>query len=208
MTDSIVRSFPKTYRHSEMRFYNISSSIIQVYPRDRFSEEDLIEYGELKRTEEFKKWYKGINPETDREIGIEKATHEKIRKKLGYKYHSYYRKIRTIKNIDEYIEETKKINREEREYSKLAELTRKQISGLKWNEFVEFRGVKYGIEEFYNYIHRRNDCGGEMIQQPHIPCTCHKCECWYGCGEGSATYKCNKCEATFSRSFERNYKGK
>jgi predicted RNase H-like nuclease (RuvC/YqgF family) len=165
----------------------------------RFTQQEFNAYSQLNKSPEFKKWFKGINPKTNRKINKGGNVHNNIAKELKYDhYYEYYKKISDIKDINEYNTETKKIykkwnndNKKIEEYNNNIETLIKKISKLKWNEHIELEGEKYGIPIIHNNIHKQNECNGKIkIDNGE----CHTCENGYNCGRSHIIRICLKCK--------------
>ena len=70
-----------------------------------------------------------------------------------------------------------------------------------WNDYIEYDGVKYGLNHIVDRVHRENNCMGKITDTPipTDPCRCSSCENWFGCGRDiGAKYikKCDNCEYT------------
>ena len=170
---------------------------------------------------DYKKWKDGINYKTNRKIKSGGKIHTELKQKFIIKHGIYSVLFEDLSNINiyEYLEETKKINNDiDSENSKIkyynisVDSIIKKIHELqKWNQFVEFEGIKYGIPYVYNNIHREHDCLGLIKENGYERCSCSSCENWGGCGKGGTEYyKCEKCNYKYSKSmnFSKNYKGK
>ena len=53
----------------------------------------------------------------------------------------------------------------------------------KWNDYVLFEGIAYGIPHIFNDVHMENDCGGAMKSMRRKP-TCKLCGRSYVHGSG------------------------
>ena len=81
------------------------------------------------------------------------------------------------------------------------------------DDYVLFEGIKYGIPNVFENIHREKDCNGLLKDSFYESCSCSACENWYGCSSPTGTqhYKCNKCDyKDYSKriTHHTNYKGK
>lgn len=203
----------------------MENNIVREYPtikdnklyKDRYQKEHFEKYKQIKESiENYEKWKVGINFNTNRKIKIG----GKIHKKLGYEH--FYIKFGNscIKftnlddiNIEVYIQETEKLKEEIDNYNLYVYNIINQINLLeKWEDYILFEGIKYGIPYVYKNIHRGNNCFGIMIEDYVESCNCHLCEDWGGCSNSSGTqyYKCKKCDFKYfeSISYFKNYKGK
>lgn len=204
----------------------MENTVMHKYPskriyEDRYTEEDFDKYKEItKSIENYNKWKIGINHKTNRKIKIG----GKIHKHLGYENfyikhgtsHSYsyvlFTELDDI-NIELYIEETKKLKKEVEEYNSKVNKIIEQINLLeKWEDYVVFEEIKYGIPYVYKNIHRENNCFGLVVEDYSEGCRCHCCEDWGGCSNpvGTQYYKCEKCDYKYGESiyYSKNYKGK
>ena len=130
---------------------------------------------DTKLQNDYKKWKDGINYNTNRKIKIGLKLHNKLKEKfminLSYCSSVLFEDLLNI-NVDEYLQETKKIYNEIdaentiiEKYNNTVKSVIERIQKLeKWNDFVEFEGKNYGlIDKIKNNIHIENDCLGEMI---------------------------------------------
>jgi hypothetical protein len=193
----------------------MENNIIRKYPmekdeqvyKDRYNKEDFEKYLELtKSMENYEKWKIGINHKTNRRIRIG----GKIHKELGYENfyikhgrysYSYvlFTELDGI-NIEEYIEETEKIKKEIEDYnSKVYEIICKINLLEKWEDYILFEGIKYGIPYVFYNIHRENNCFGLITTVGYNACSCSCCENWGGCSNprGTEYYKCEKCNFNY-----------
>tara|TARA_B100001094_G_scaffold87324_1_gene83549 strand:+ start:608 stop:1231 length:624 start_codon:yes stop_codon:yes gene_type:complete len=207
----------------------MENNIIRKYPtfkdeklyKVRYNKEDFEKYKEItKSIENYEKWKIGINYKTNRKLKIGGKTH----RNLGYE--NFYIKHGTTWNysyilfteldgidVELYIQETEKLKKEIEDYNLEACDVIKKINLLeKWEEYVVFKGIKYGIPYVYNNIHRGNNCFGLIIEDYYKECSCHCCEDWGGCSNPESTqyYRCKKCDYKYSKSiiYSKNYKGK
>lgn len=138
--------------------------------------------GDIELQNDYKKWKYGINYKTNRKIEIGGKTHSSINKFMIKYYHNYslgsqtsssvlFEKLNNI-NAYEYIQETKKINKDIdyentviKDYNILVDIIIEKIQKLeRWNDFIEFEGKKYGlIQKVKNNFHIENNCLGEMV---------------------------------------------
>lgn len=67
-----------------------------------------------------------------------------------------------------------------------------------WSDYIDINGILYGVREFGDKKHMKNDCfGSKTYWETSRQCTCSTCENWYGCGNDiiyNSGYKCDKCE--------------
>lgn len=170
----------------------------------RITKEEFDSFIALKATENFAKWFAGINPETNRKCQINGRTHIRAGETFKYKSYAYYCVLRDIIDPSQYLQESDAIHRQYEhdvaiivERNKEIDITCERIKKQKWNETQFFRGKQYGIPEIVWPTHRGNDCGGEIeILSDHQPCSCHTCEDWHWCGSDGitiTTYTCKKC---------------
>jgi hypothetical protein len=166
-------------------------SIIRKYPtlkderlyKDRYNKEDFEKYKEItKSIENYEKWKIGINFKTNRKMKIGGKTHTRfkyenfyINRGTTYNYSVLFTKLDGI-NIDLYIQDTEKLEEEILSHNvKINELICKINKLEKWNDFVEFEGLKYGIPKIYNNFHRENDCNGNIIKTEVCVMECREC---------------------------------
>jgi len=186
----------------------------------RYSNIEFNEFEKLKKDNNFKKWFSGINPLTNRKCKIHKKVHINTGRKFNYESWYYYDRMEKIQDIESYLKENELLNNKFeldmktiKKYNKKIDELRKQIKNLKWNDYIIFEEKKYGIPPILNYIHKENDCNGEIKQYDYETCRCHLCEDWNGCSDGGGTryMRCNKCDYNYEKresSSGRNYKGK
>jgi hypothetical protein len=183
MEDSIIRKYPTI---KDERSY-----------KDRYNKEDFEKYKEItKSIENYEKWKIGINYKTNRKIKIGGKTHTRfgyenfyIKRGTTYSY-SYvlFTELDDI-NIELYLQETESLKKEIISHNvKINEIICKINKLEKWNDFVEFEGLKYGIPKIYNNIHREDDCNGNINKTEVCVRECRECR-----GTTSFTENC-RCE--------------
>ena len=178
----------------------------------KFSEEDIEKYFKseevikdmelkIKRDTEFLE--KGINYITRRKIKIHGRTYDNISRIIWLR-NSKLQKCKEISKLNKkvYLKELRIELEKIDEYNKKVERIIEDVKKLKWDEFIELDGEKYGIPEVYNMIHRENNCLGKMIEKGRcvIEYECSHCKNWYGYS-GTChcynkiiiSYKCDKC---------------
>lgn len=179
------------------------------YPR-RYTADDFDELDKLLKNKNFEIDYEklktGINPLTNRKIKIGGKIYCKIEDKFKISGVLFVELKKY--NKEQYLQETNEIyslidkeNNIINEYNKSIRNIIKKIKELKkWNDFIEYEGIKYGIPNVLNNIHRTNDCFGNMKETCFKSCSCHLCEDWGGCNNPKSTqyYKCEKCNYTYS----------
>jgi hypothetical protein len=71
----------------------------------------------------------------------------------------------------------------------------------KWEQYILFEEMPYGIPYMYKDIHRENNCFGLIKEDYYVSCRCHRCEDWGGCSDPTGTqyYKCEKCDYKYSK---------
>ena len=100
---------------------------------------------------------------------------------------------------EKYKEETIQLNHETDKENEVASSTIEQINRLeRWNDYVEFGGMKYGLPKVLNEVHRENDCFGQMEFDREKDYECRGCRNNqvgpYQCLCHTFTInKCNKC---------------
>ena len=177
--------------------------------------------GDKELQHDYKKWKDGINYKTNRKIKIDGKIHRKLKEKfMIYSCRGVLFDTLNSINPHEYLQETKKINNEIdvenaiiKDYNKLVDCIIEKIQKLeKWEEYILFEGIKYGIPYVYNHIHREKNCFGLITEDYYKGCSCHCCEGWGGCSNPTGTqyYKCEKCDYKYGESinYSKNYKGK
>jgi len=112
--------------------------------------------------------------------------------------------IKNIK-IDKQNEIINKKNQERDNYNDIVyEIIEKINKLIKWDDYVLFKGKKYGIPYVFKNIHRENDFNGLLKEtsSERYDCRCSSCENWNGCGKEEITYyyKCNKCDYDYSKT--------
>jgi hypothetical protein len=169
----------------------------KIYPLryDNSIFEKFNEMNTMELQKDFKKWINGINYKTNRKITIGGKIHNELKQKfmINYRFRDILFEDLTNINIHEYLQETKKINNDIdieniliKDYNKLVDDIIKRIQTLeKWNDFVEFEGIKYGIPKIYNNIHYENDCKGNISKTKIF----NSCRCEY-----KELIKCLKCK--------------
>lgn len=204
---SLSEEFTPNKEHKEIidsiNNFNLEDDIIHRYPK--FSDKNIIYYRYDQNSfekykkitesiENYEKWKIGINYETNRKIKIDGPTYNRL--KLNFLIRcgnswSLFTELNGI-NMELYLQETEKLKNKALLYDKKIDDIICKINKLeKWNNFIEFEGVKYGIPEVYNNIHRKNDCNGNMEKIEYF-WECRKCS-----GAGFYETTCN-CE---NRSF-------
>ena len=184
MEDNILRKYPTL---KDERLY-----------KDRYTKENFEKYTQIKNSiENYEKWNIGINYKTNRKIKIGGKTH------IQFGYENFYIKNETSYgssyiilfteldgiNIELYIQETEKLKNEILSHNvKVNEIICKINKLEKWVDFVEFGGIKYGIQKIYNNIHRENDCNGNINKKEVCIRECRECR-----GTTSFTEPC-RCE--------------
>ena len=183
MEDNIIRKYPTI---KDERLY-----------KDRYNKANFEKYKEItKSIENYEKWKIGINHKTNRKIKIGGKTHEQ----LGYE--NFYIKHGTTYgysyilftdlngiNIELYIQDTEKLKKEIEDYnSKVYDIICKINLLEKWDEYIVFEGIKYGIPYIYNGIHRSNNCNGKINETKIRIRECRECR-----GDASFTEPC-RCE--------------
>jgi len=207
MEDNIIRKYPTIKDES-------------LY-KNRYNKEDFEKYKEItKSIENYEKWKMGINYKTNRKLKIGGKTHrqfgyENFYIKHGTTYSYSYILFTDLDGINNelYLQETEKLKKEIEDYNLRVYDVINRINLLeKWEEYIVFEGIKYGIPCVYNDIHRGNNCFGLLIEDEYKVCSCHLCEDWGGCSNPSGTqyYKCKNCDYKYSKSinYSKNYKGK
>lgn len=135
---------------------------------------------------DYNKWKNGINYITNRKIQFDGKIHQELKRKFIIDFFccrlsDEFNKIITpehilfedIINIDrhKYLKETKLIvdeinknNTEIKKYNVFVDDIIEKIKNLqKWNDYIEFNGIKYGLTNtIIDNIHVENNCGGEI----------------------------------------------
>ena len=179
---------------------------LESHPYGRYNAYHFNKLNDEELKNQYNKWKKGINYNTNRKITIDGKLHKNIGEKFFFFGKCIFEVLIDI-NRDEYLKETKKINNlidikneEIHEYNELVYNTIEKINLLeKWNDFVEFEGIKYGIDIIHNNIHRENDCFGVIKFDHYEECCCSTCN-WRSCGSSGTEYvKCEKCNIIFRK---------
>jgi hypothetical protein len=115
-------------------------------------------------------------------------------------------------NINKENESINENNKKIIEYNNEVDEVIKNINLLeRWEQYIVFEGIKYGIPCVYKNIHRENNCFGSITEDYSERCNCHCCEHWGGCSNTTGTqyYKCKKCDYKYgeSKNYSKNYKG-
>lgn len=203
----IIRIYPK---HKELLFYPT-----RLQNKDFDNYKNLLNNDKL-LSAKYEKWKNGINYTTNRKININGKIHNDLKSIFIIKCEGKYILFDKFINIDfkKYLTETKNIyddikhkNKETTEYNDNIDKIIMDINNLeKWDDFIEFESIKYGLPKIVNNIHKENNCSGEILDDIHEICCCNRCENWTGCGRnGTQHYKCNNCSYS-TKSI--NYKDK
>lgn len=175
----------------------MEDNILRKYPtlkderlfEDRYTKENFEKYTQIKNSiENYEKWKIGINYKTNRKMKIGGKTHIQFGYENFYIKHEIFTELHGI-NIELYIQETEKLKNEILSHNvKVNEIICKINKLEKWVDFVEFGGIKYGIQKIYNNIHRENDCNGNINKTEVFIRECRECR-----GSTSFTEPC-RCE--------------
>jgi len=189
-----------------LRYYPYIKSV-ERYP-DRYTNSVFEKFNELNTNIEFlnnyKKWKDGINYRTNKKITIGGKTHNELKyKDFMIHYRNDCNNPRSVLfeyliniNASEYLQETKKIydkidmeNDSIIKYNTKVNIIIEKIQKLKkWNQFIKFEGLKYGIPPLLNNIHYKNNCFGKMVYYMEKE---HECK---GCRDGmpcNGSYSCS-----------------
>ena len=154
------------------------------------------------------KWNSGINYKTNRKIKIGGKIYKELGKRFvvnygninyGFYEHSISFADLVNINVEDYIQETKiiveKINKE---CYIIDDIINKIKNLEKWNDFVEYQRIKYGLPKVLDKIHCENNCNGNIKEYDRHECRCNKCENWFYNGHGDTIYyKCDNCDYKF-----------
>ena len=165
----------------------------------RYDKGDFERYQDIKGSlDKYEKWKIGINYNTNRRIKIGGKIHRKL--DMFYIKGKLFTELDGIDHVS-YIEETEKLQKEIQDYNTTVNNVIEKINSLEsWGQYIEFEGIKYGIQRVCNGIHRDHDCFGKIQLAYTVPCSCSTCENWNGCGRGDTKYYvCNKCNYKFSK---------
>ena len=187
----------------------MDTTIIRTYPnkrddktyKNRYCSADFTNYKlMLNAPQNYELWKSGINYKTNRKIKIGSKIHNQLRNEF-YVYNSNLL-LTVLDGIDSelYIQETDKLIKEIFDYNAQIDIIINKINLLeKWEDYIEFDGIKYGIPYIYDNIHRENDCFGIIKEECYYKtCSCSTCENWSGCGKNMKPYykyKCLKCNS-------------
>jgi len=161
----------------------MNSDIIRVYPSylkllnypNRYQEEIFIKKNKIleKKQDRYTKYKNGINPDTDRKIKKNGRTYNKLKEEFIIKqlYHNIYLEDIEDINYNDYNNETLMLNKDiddkntiiTNENSIIKSVIEKINNLDNWNDYIEYKGKKYGLSKYYNGIHRENNCMGEII---------------------------------------------
>tara|TARA_Y100000389_G_C17302060_1_gene433475 strand:- start:108 stop:689 length:582 start_codon:yes stop_codon:yes gene_type:complete len=178
----------------------MEDNILHKYPilkderlfTDRYTKENFEKYTQI-NLENYEKWKIGINFKTNRKIKIGGKTHIRLGYENFYIKGFLFTKLNDI-NIELYIQETERLKNEILSYNlKVPEIICKINKLEKWSDFVEFEGIKYGIQKVYNDIHRENDCNGNINKE----IVCWECR-WC---RGSASF-IEPCRCSYTTNIE------
>ena len=188
----IIRHFPMIRRYPYR------------YTNDAFDKSHEM-YNDPVLTNRYNKWKEGINPRTNRKIKIGGKTYDSIKDDFIISFNShgtwlrvFYLKLMEI-DQEKYKEETIQLNHETDKANDLISSTIEQMNHLeRWNDYVEFDGMKYGLQKVLNDVHRENDCFGQMEYDREKDYECRGCRNNqvgpYQCLCHTFTInKCNKC---------------
>ncbi len=206
-----------------IRIYPIKKEIL-TYPF-RFRTEDFDEYNEMIKNKElqnnYKKWKNGVNYKTNRKITIHWKIYNDLKNIFIIKCKDRNVLFDELIQIDinKYLLETiiiykdiDKKNLEIQNYNNIIDEIINKIKNIEnYDNYIIFEGKKYSLHNVLNYIHRENNCFGNIIEDYYESCSCSSCENWNGCNRGGTQYyKCDKCDykKTTRLGDTRNYKGK
>jgi len=108
----------------------------------------------------------GVNPSTGRVIKVGGAVYNNLIEAYTVKYgrckqYQVHITDLTSTNIDEYLAERERLKKVVEEHNKSVDDVCRVIGKLAWGDHVVFDGKSYGVPEFHNRIHRKDDCGGD-----------------------------------------------
>jgi hypothetical protein len=185
MTNIINRSYPEC--KNETSTYS------------RYTDKVFDEYIKMKENPiNYEKWKAGVNYKTNRNLVIGGSTHNKLKNDFMIKYIDCNIQcsvfFEDLVGIDclKYLQETENINQNNETVKlhnkNIREVVNKINKLEKWDDYVEFEGLKYGILPRYNNIHREYDCNGTLKTT-----TVDEYEC-RGCRDGmpfNGAYTCS-----------------
>lgn len=215
----ILREFPKV----EPVYPPKREVVRKNYTMCRYQQCHFDEYDKI--TPEIRQNYvtltTGLNPESGRKVHVGSVLYKKlcVKYKINNELFIYMDNL----NKEEYLEETRRLEQKseddyitEQQYAE-AEYTmikskidtecenktnflRKRILDLRWDEFVEFEGKRYGVPRVLGNIHREKNCKGILkpieIIGDHIDENM-TCENWLLTEEAKTAdtylWKCNRC---------------
>jgi len=142
------------------------------YPIQIFEKRDEIMNNKI-LYDRYKKYKDCINPDTCRKITKGGRLYNKIKQEFVIQYAYHYINLEDIEviNYEEYNNETNRlkadidnknniINNENIIIEHIIDEINKLTS---WEDYIEFKGNKYGIPSIYNDIHRTDNCLGNMV---------------------------------------------
>ncbi len=192
----IIRELPRINDRHNYVFRQIINE--KKYPY-RLTQADFDKCDNIVKDPNYIKLLNGINYKTKRAIKIKGDTYCNVLKEFTIANHTP-EEIMAI-NREEYFEKSKLIISEIDEYNKkykhiidkYNEAMRQKIYDCEkyniecleaieqikklttWDSYVELYGLKYGIPEIYENIHRKNDCMGVFEYSDIVVCDCFMC---------------------------------
>lgn len=185
------------------RHYPMTRSYAYRCTNDTFDKSREM-YNDPLLTERYHTWKEGINPRTNRKIKIGGKTYNTIKNDFMVSFNSHGTWCSmfylTLMEIDQekYTEETNQLNHETDKANEIISSTIEQINRLeRWYDYVELDGIKYGLPNVLNEVHREDDCFGKMefVRETDYVCRgCRNDQVRYRCICHTFTInKCNKC---------------
>jgi hypothetical protein len=185
------------------RYYPMTRSYAYRCTNDTFDKSREM-YNDPVLTNRYHTWKEGINPRTNRKIKIGGKTYNTIKNDFMVSFNSHGTWCSmfylTLMEIDQekYTKETNQLNHETDKANEIISSTIEQINRLeRWYDYVELDGIKYGLPNVLNEVHREDDCFGKMEFNREKDYVCRGCrygQVRYRCIRHTFTInKCNKC---------------
>jgi len=155
---------------------------------------------------EYGKWLSGVNPTTGRKLKIDGRTHRKVGQDMNFDTIHIFKNNINQKNWEDYNAETlliyNEIERKNIEIKKqniiIEDLNVKRRCLPKWDSYIVYNDVKYGVNHIVNDIHRFRDCLGSVKVTHTTTEECGKCDwgmwpCGHDCMWVKNHLKCDRC---------------
>ncbi len=165
--------------------YNLSKKH-RITPTYRYDKNVFDQYHAIMNNDKIQHdymiWKSGRDYNTNRKIKIGGPSHRYLKKHFyiftnehnNNRCEGDYKLFTILDGIDEneYHKETLLIRQEEEAsnqvidaYNETIVAFQQQVNELgDWSEYIEFEGKKYGIPEFKNGVHRKDNCMGKIIK--------------------------------------------